>query len=511
VTAAPSPDYDAIVIGAGHNGLVTAAYLAQGGLRTVLLEARERVGGQAGSDRFAGAIVNVCNCDHTTFRATPISEELSLDRFGLRYLDVEPASVTLPWAGGPAWVHWHDVDETLDGLATSYPAEVDGYRRYLRDARPAAEMVLAAATEAPSVTGLTRLAVRHRLAGAPTLLRWSRRSAADVMRSYFGAEAVVIGALMAGPVVWGLSPERKGTGLGALTYAMRHVVRIGRPAGGSGALPMSVLAAFEHHGGELRTKAEVSAINCTAGSVRSVTLADGTEIVAPRVVVACDPRRAFVEWLRGAPAGAARMVERWRRRDEPEGYESKIDAVVDAVPVVRGADAHPATTLSLVPSVADMDRGARMMAAGEVLEHPAMFVNVPSVLDPSLAPLGRHVFSLEVLFTPYRWPGGWPGSAEPERWLDVLAAQCEPGFRESIVAWRAMTPDVYEREFRMPAGHSASFAGGPLAAFRNPDPELTRYATTVPGVYVTGAATFPGAGIWGASGRNCAAVVLADR
>jgi beta-carotene ketolase (CrtO type) len=93
----------------------------------------------------------------------------------------------------------------------------------------------------------------------------------------------------------------------------------------------------------------------------------------------------------------------------------------------------------------------------------------------------------------------------------LFADQCEPGFLDSIVDWRAMTPAIYESDFHLPAGHATSFSGGPLAAFRNPNPELTKYETAVSGLYLTGAATFPGAGVWGASGRNCATVVLAHR
>ena len=106
-----------------------------------------------------------------------------------------------------------------------------------------------------------------------------------------------------------------------------------------------------------------------------------------------------------------------------------------------------------------------------------MLVNVPTLLDASMAPEGRHVFSLEALFTPFGLAGGWPDSTEPRRWLEAFAELCEPGFLDSIVEWRAMTPDVYERDFHLPAGHATSFAGGPLATFRNPDPELTRYET----------------------------------
>jgi phytoene dehydrogenase-like protein len=142
------------------------------------------------------------------------------------------------------------------------------------------------------------------------------------------------------------------------------------------------------------------------------------------------------------------------------------------------------------------------------MERPVFLANSPTVMDPSMAPPGRHVFSLEALFTPYHLDGGWPASAEPERWLAQYATLVEGDFLSSVQAWRAMTPDRYEREFHLPQGHATSFAGGPLAVFRPSHPELVRYRTAVRGLYVTGAATFPGAGVWGASGRNCASVVL---
>jgi phytoene dehydrogenase-like protein len=165
----------------------------------------------------------------------------------------------------------------------------------------------------------------------------------------------------------------------------------------------------------------------------------------------------------------------------------------------------------IAPGLAEIDQGARLMARGEILDLPGMLVNVPTLLDPTMAPEGRHVFSLETLFTPFGFVDGWGSRAEPRRWLETFAELCEPGFLDSIVEWRAMTPDVYERDFHLPSGHATSFAGGPLAVFRNEHPELTGYETAVDGLYLTGAATFPGAGVWGASGRNCATVVLEQR
>ena len=513
-------DFDAIVIGAGHNGLITAAYLARAGKRTLLVEARDAVGGCASTVAFAGARVNICNCDHLTFRTTPVMEELRLADHGLRYLDVDPTQLNVHWSGAPAWPMFRDVERTLEALSLTYPDQVDGYRRYVRTAVPAVKLVFAAATDPPSTTGLLATAARRGGRGASTLLRWARMSAADVLRRYFTRDEVIAGALSAGPIVWGMSPELPGTGLGALTYAIRHVARVGRPEGGSGRLPVAIAAAFEQAGGVIRTGATVVGITCEGEQVRGVVLADGTEISAPVVVSACDPRRTFVEWLRNPPSGAGPLVERWRATTYQGGYESKVDAVVEALPRYVSLDDRlpdrlgfdPLTASAMIsPSVADMHRGYEMMASGGVLERPVLFANIPTVVDPTMAPdPSRHVFSLETLFTPYALPGGWPGSTEPRRWLEQYATLVEPGFLDSIVADRAMTPDRYESEFHLPAGHATSFAGRPLAALRSKQPELTRYRTPVRGLYITGAATFPGAGIWGASGRNCATTVLRD-
>jgi phytoene dehydrogenase-like protein len=115
-------DFDAIVIGAGHNGLVCAAYLAAHGARTLLLEARESVGGTASSERFAGTTVNICNCDHLTFRTTPIADELGLGTHGLSYVDIEPAQLNGHWDSDSYWSLHHDIDETLDSLGRAVPS-----------------------------------------------------------------------------------------------------------------------------------------------------------------------------------------------------------------------------------------------------------------------------------------------------------------------------------------------------------------------------------------------------
>ena len=249
--------------------------------------------------------------------------------------------------------------------------------------------------------------------------------------------------------------------------------------------------------------------------MRGVALADGTRDHAP-------DRRVGLQSARHLPAlaDATRRrrpticVRRWSAIPHDDGYESKIDAVLDrcarrscAATGSLGADAPP-----IAPVLAEIDRGHRSCCAGPRCSNgPGCSSTCRPCSIRRWLPPGRHVLSLEVLYTPYGLRGGWTGVAEPRRWLELFAELCEPGFLDSIVDWRAMTPDVYEREFHLPAGHATSFAGGPLAAFRNTNPELTKYETAVAGLYLTGAATFPGAGVWGASGRNCATVILEQR
>lgn len=510
----PRPDFDVIVVGAGHNGLVAASYLARSGLTTLLVEARSTVGGTASSEEFAGASVNVCNCDHAAFRSTPISEELDLARHGLSYIDLSPSQVNLDWTTGRAWSLHHDVDETLESLAAAHPGSVDGYRRYVSTMLPVARMVLQAALRVPSRRSLVTTALRRGGRGLPALLRISKMSAADVMREFFDDEAAVGPAMVEGPVVWGLSPETPGTGLGALSYAMRHAVRVGRPVGGSGALTGSLLASFLASGGLLRTSTRVTGILCEGTKVAAVQMSDGTTVTSRAVVSACDPQRTFVAWLKNPPARVSSLVSTWRERSSQEGYESKIDAVTTSLPVLKAlgdrASRVAGSTTVVSPSLAELHRGTLLMGEGRTMPRMALLANAPTAVDDTLAPKNTHVFSLEALFTPYGFAAGWDDRAEPMRWLQQWQELVEPGFLESIVDWRVHTPKTYEEQFHLPRGHATSFAGGPLATLVGRDPELTRHRTPVVGLYLTGAATFPGAGVWGASGRNVARIVVSD-
>ncbi|MFM8662635.1 MAG: phytoene desaturase family protein, partial [Acidimicrobiaceae bacterium] len=329
-TADISKRFDAVVVGGGHNGLVCAAYLAKAGQRVVVIEARSEVGGTASSETFSGVTVNICNCDHLTFRTTGVSEDLDLAKHGLKYLDVDPTQLATSWSDRRIWPHFRDVDKTLDVITHFFKDEVDGYRAYLRDAMPIAEMIIDAASQPPTRRSLISKVISRRGRGVTTMLRWSKLSSAQVLRKYFKSELLIGPALVTGPTVWGVSPHTPGTGLGALTYAMRHVSKVGRPIGGSGMVPISLRRSIESNSGVLMTNTKVAQILCEGSRVRGVALSDGTEILADCVVSACNPHDTFLKWLKNPPSSAKPMIDKWRATPHYEGYESKIDARITA-------------------------------------------------------------------------------------------------------------------------------------------------------------------------------------
>lgn len=517
--------YDAVVIGGGHNGLTCATYLARGGMHVVVVEARDTVGGCASTEEvLGGARVNICNCDHSLVRATGVVEELELSAHGLSYLELDPAQVMVPWDGSPPWALCADVERTLQSLALTYPRELGNYRRHVEELRPVAELVLAMTDGAPEIGAVARRLARLRGRGMRGLLRLSRMSCTAVLQEYFRDEALLAAPATTGPSVWGLDPSLPGTGLGALGYVLRHVMPVGRPLGGSGRLTDALEGALRAAGGEVITGRRVTAIHTSGGAATGVTLDDGTRLTTNTVIAAGNPHEALAELLEptGDRGPVDRLVQRWRRRPAASGYESKIDAVVSELPrPLRLSEEHLAalglahplpSTFVISPSLAQIAGAADAAKVGRVARRPPMLANSPSAMDDTIRPSdGGHVFSLEVLFTPYDLEGGWDSTKEPERWLEAFAELVQPGFLEGVQRWRLVGPREYERDFSMPRGHAPSYAGGPVAALVGRDRELTRYRTPVPGLYLSGAGTFPGAGVSGAPGRNAARVVLADR
>ncbi len=512
----PSGASHTVVVGGGHNGAICAAYLARSGRRVTLIEARASLGGCASTEEDLGARFNICNCDHTMVRALPLIDELDLDRHGLSYVEPEYSMVCAFHDDSRPWLFHHDVERHLDTLALTHPQWVDPYRRYLDDALPVARLLIDIVREQPSI-GLVSTVARLRGRGARRLLAWSRASAQEVLESYFDDWHLWMPAVATGPTVWGVPPEVPGTGLAAAGYATRHLIRMGRPVGGSGRLVDAVEASLTAAGGRVVLGRTVRSLVLEGGRVTGVDLDDGSRVACDLVVAACDPQRVFTDWLSDVPEAARTQVDEWRERPEVDGYESKLDMVVTGLPemrwhrelvdIVGDVDLLGPTTV-VSPSPDGLREAHRLRASGEVVAQPTLLFNCPTVIDQAmqLNP-DEHVLSLEVLFTPYNHP--WLSSSEPSRWLEVLDGLCTPGTLK-VERWRAMTPDVYEREFLMHRGHTPAFSGPPLHTLLGRPKDLTRYRTEIDGLFLSGAATFPGAGVFGGAGRNAARAVLAS-
>ena len=509
---------DVIVVGAGHNGLICAAYLARAGYDTLLVEARSSVGGCASTVEDLGARFNICNCDHTLIRGMPLIDELDLAGYGLDYLENDVSGVYAFYDDHQPWLFFHDLEATLESLRAALPSEVENFRRYVDDALPVASLVLEMARTTPTAGAIARRAMAQRSpSAARRLLDWSRLSLNDVLARYFDDWHVTMPLVSVGPTVWGVPPEAPGTGLAALGYASRLLVRTGRPRGGSGALPAAIRRSFEAAGGRVHCDGWVSELVVDDGAVTGVRLADGTRLDAGVVVAACDPQRVFIDWINDPPPSARKLVNRWRNRPVHDGYESKVDAVLSELPTHGGSQRLPGglellgPTTVVSPSPEQLMDAHRLRGEGSVGPAPTLLFNIPSALDDQmLSASGEHVLSLETLFTPYDLQGGWPDSTEPQRWLEVWADLMEPGALPKVDRWRVMTPDRYEREFAMHRGHTPAFAASPLSTLVGRQPELTRHRTPIDGLYLSGAATYPGAGIFGAAGRNTAAAVERD-
>lgn len=510
---------DVVVVGAGHNGLACAATLARAGLRVEVVEARTVPGGCSATEDAVGARVNLCSCDHTMVLANPLVSELELARHGLHYLTVDPGLVGVGWEGGPPVVLFRDPDRTLAALSRTHPGAVRGYRRYLEDALPAARLLVAVSNGEPRASRVLAAVLRARGRGARRLWEWKDRSLVDVASRYLDDERLVRPFAATTTGVWGVAPSAPGTGFAALSFAMRHVVGVGRPRGGSGMLAASMVSSLEAAGGSIRYGASVRAIT-SDGGCPTVILAGGA-VLRPRVVVsAISPWRTVLELVDGDPAPGFDRLRSMLAADRPrDGYEAKVDGVMTRLPRLPsldpglfsslGVDEPLMATVAITPSLDGMEEIARLRDRGRIADRPMMLLNVPSVLDPSMKAPDGHVLSLEVLFTPYALEGGWDDSVS-ERWLDAFASIAGGGWRESLLRYRTMTPLDYERDLGLARGNPPAYPGDPVDVLLGRRGALTTYATPWSGLYLSGAGTYPGGGVWGAAGRNTALRVLRD-
>ena len=520
---------DVVVIGAGHNGLAAAAYLARAGRRVLVLERRDRVGGACVTEELWPGFQVSRGAYVAGLLRPALVRELALERHGLRLLPRRPSSFT-PLPDGRGLLLGSGAAADRDAIAAfsrrdaeryaDYEAFLDRVARWLEPSLDAAppDPARLRAGDLRALAGLALRTWRLRrelpralalLLGParPELERWFE---SEPLRATLATDAV-IGA-------WA-SPSSPGTG-----YVLFHHV-MGETggargvwayvAGGMGRLAEALAAAAREAGAEIRLEAPVARLEVAGGRVRGVALEDGSSIEAPLVVSGADPRRTFLDWI-----GAGELPESLVREISAIDFRSgsvKINLALSRLPAFGGRAAsqpgpeHRGTIHAGATDLDSLDRAFAQAQAGGVPDRPMVELTIPSALDPILAPPGRHVASLFVQWAPCQAPPeAWAGLREriAERACAMLD-EVAPGFSESILEREVLAPPDLERLFGLSGGNLFHGAMTPdrLLLLR-PLPGWSRYATPIDGLWLCGAGTHPGGGVMGACGRNAAREIL---
>ena len=523
--------YDAIVIGAGHNGLVTACYLARAGLRVLVLERRHLVGGACVTEEtFPGYKVSTAAYVNSLFH-TAIVRDLKLGSYGYEVLARDPSSFT-PFPDGRSLTMGRDADLTCKEIAKFSARDAERYPLY------EAMLERVAAVVEPTLTMTPPDLLRPGPGDLKTLLSLTR----SLRRLGDGAgEAVEILTGAARPILdrWFESEELKGTLatdaiIGAMAspsmpgtaYVLFHHVMgeaggkrgvWGYMRGGMGGLTQALAAAARDLGADIRCEAEVARILVEDGRAVGVALATGDEYLAPIVASNADARVTFLGLL-----DRAALPEAFVADVERISYASaslKINVALAELPSFR---ALPGTapgpqhrgTIHICPDQDYIERAFDDAKYGRPSAKPVLECTIPSVVDPTVAPPGRHLMSMFIQYAPYELrDGSWDDQREAfaDRCFDVLN-EYAPNFKDAVLDRQVLTPVDLERVFNLSGGNifQGAMTPGQLFAFR-PVPGYARYRTPIDGLYICGAAAHPGGGVMGTPGLNAAHEILGHR
>lgn len=516
------PDFDAIVIGAGHNGLVCAGYLAQAGHRVAVIERRHIVGGAVVTEEIVpGFRFDLGGSAHILINHTPIVQDLNLKAYGLEYIDLDPLFFH-PFPDGTHITVWKDVDKTCESIAAVSPADADAYRCFIERWQPIASGMVEAFLHAPTPLNLAR----YMVFGGGFMRGNPFDQLTDIMRGY----GQVLREAFSSPqmqalVSWmaaqsGPPPGEPFSAPFALWHPMYHVSGMRRPRGGSGMLTQALARMIEAHSGQIITGAPVSRILVEKGRVVGVEIQDGTRLTA-RAVVSGAHIHTTMKLIghENLPAAARSLLERTRIGN---GFGMIVRCAVSELPNYTalpsppdGAAGPQHTALQFIcPDMAYLERAYGDYLSGIPSREPALIAMTFSAVDPTLAPPGKHTLFIWGQYYPYELASGesWDdiGPAAADHMLATLA-QYAPNVTGSVIDRLVETPLYLERTLGLLRGNVMHLEMSIDQMFMmRPALTLSNYRGPLPGLYLTGASTHPGGGIMGAAGRNAAAAVLHD-
>ncbi|MFN7994435.1 MAG: NAD(P)/FAD-dependent oxidoreductase [Bryobacteraceae bacterium] len=523
--------FDAVIIGGGHNGLVTAAYLARAGRKVVVLERREMVGGCAVTEElWPGFRVSTASY-LTSLLQERIIRDLELDRFGYKVDAKDPAFFS-PFPDGRCFFMWQDGRKTLEEIAKFSRRDAEVYPAFEAQLERLAKVVESLLLTTPPQfppRGIGDLIEHLKIAGrlrklAPAdmvaLVKIFTQSAAELLDEWFESPELKVTLATDGVIGANGGPRSQGTAYILMHHVMGGVAGHrglwGFVRGGMGAVSDSIAASAKSKGATVRTGAAVSRILVRDGRARGVVLEGGDEIEGNIVISNLDPRLTFLHLLeeRDLPSDFVTSIRRFRS----EGTSCKINLALSGLPefsAMPGAPGpHHRATMHICPSIEYIERAWDDAKYGRPSDRPMLELTIPTMYDSSLAPPGKHVMGIFLQYAPYTLrEGTWDDCREPfyNRVVELIE-EYVPNIRSIIIDKQVLTPLDLERRFGLTGGNifhgemslDQMFVMRPVAGY-------ARYRTPIDGLYLCGSGAHPGGGVMGAPGYNAAREILKDR
>ena len=522
------PPFDAAIIGAGHNGLVCAAYLARAGRRVIVLEARELIGGCAVTEEiWPGYRVSTASYLASLLQEKVV-RDLELPRFGYTVDAKDPAFFS-PFPDGRHLFMWQDRAKTLEEIAKFSSRDAEAYPQYEahleRLAAVAESLLLTTPPHFPpqrpshfveylKLAGRLRGLSRREIIG---LVKIFTQSAADFLDEWFESEQLKVTLATDGVIGANGGPRSPGTAYILLHHCMGgvngHRGLWGFVRGGMGAVSNAIADSARSRGVVIRTEAPVERILVKDGRTTGVVLQSGEEIAAATVASNLDPRRTFLRLVE--PAALDPEFLDGIRKFRSEGTSLKMNLALRGLPEFRSLPGAPGpqhkATMHICPSVEYIERAWDDAKYGRPSQSPLIEMTIPTMYDPTLAPAGRHIMGIFLQYAPYTLrESTWDEQREPyaERILDTIEEYC-PNIRSIVVERQTLTPLDLERRFGLTGGNifhgemslDQMFVLRPVAGW-------ARYRTPVQGLFLCGSGAHPGGGVMGAPGHNAAREIL---
>jgi phytoene dehydrogenase-like protein len=520
--------YDAIIVGGGHNGLVTAAYLARAGKRVLVLERREMVGGCAVTEEVWPGYRVSTGAYLVSLLLERIVRELELERFGYRVIPKDPAFFTA-FPDGRHLFFWQDEKRTLAEIArfsTKDAAAWPKYEAYLEKLAIVVEsLLLVTPPELPpqkfdDYVEYLKLLARFRKLGPREitgLVKIFTQSAADLLDEWFESPEIKVTLATDGVIGANGGPRSAGTAYILMHHCMGDVAGKrglwGFVKGGMGAVSEAIGASARAKGAEIRVNATVSRVLVKEGRTRGVVLENGDELDADIVASNLDPKLTFLKLLDSSclePDFRA-SIERFR----VEGTSLKMNLALDGLPDFTALPGTPGpqhgATMHICPSIEYVERAWDDAKYGCPSHNPLLEMTCPTIYDPDLAPAGKHIMGIFLQYAPYTLrDASWDNLREPygDRILQVIADYA-PNIHKIVRERQVLSPLDLERRFGISGGN---IFHGEMSLdqmfFLRPVAGWARYRTPVRGLYLCGSGAHPGGGVMGAPGYNAAREIL---